>query len=192
MLTKFWGQIATAPDVNLDGRADFQLASSVGGSAAGTYHRLFIESLDSFAYFGVFRQHYEVCKLLNGPTPEYFSIDCRPSCSDYSADEIGENQITVFETGFFDTTEGLEQDATFKDDLRWRQNKLSFKRPSYPILGNLRNCALEVTFNKWGPSRASFIPIKLIDEEGMVKLGWIKFKHSSWSNYCYESYIQAY
>lgn len=177
-------------DVNLDGRMDFELKASASISPSHHSKYLSIAAIDSQAYYGLFLEKYSVCRLVNGPTPAYETAACKEKCSDFLPEEIQAGQITHLIEGHFAYAEGLEAGTTFSDSLLWKQSFNSFTRsiPQYPFI----SCAHQVTKDKWIQGKTLYLPIKLIDEQGVTKLGWIKINRNANNNLVYESYIQAY
>lgn len=179
-------------DVNLDGINDFEMKASASVSPSHHHKYLSIIALDSQAYFGLHLEYYSVCRLVAGPDPAYPTITCKERCSDFSPEEIKENQITHLDEGHFAYAEALELGASFNDDLLWAQSRHSFSRSIPQWNPPYVSCRHQVTEDKWKSNHTLYLPIKLIDEQGIVKLGWIKCNRNSDNNPIYETYIQAY
>ncbi|MEM6379857.1 MAG: hypothetical protein AAF705_16785 [Bacteroidota bacterium] len=192
--TPIWKEAAgrVKLDVNLDGIDDFEMVASASVSPSHHNKYLSIAALDSQAHFGLHREYYSICSLVDGPDPAYFSLACKEKCSDFSPEEIKENQITHLEEGHFAYAEALTYGASFSNNLLWAQSRHSFTRPIPQWNPPYVSCSHEMTKDKWIGNTILYLPIKLIDDHGVVKLGWIKCNRNADNNPIYESYIQAY
>lgn len=179
-------------DVNLDGEMDFEFVATFSASPSHSNYGLQIGALNNQAFFGISVQDYGICYLLNPTKVGYPSIDCRRSCSDFTAEEITEELDTVLRSGQIVDIQGLESGSIIDDNRPWAQSFTHFAKPNSQA--GVRNCLAEVIDPeyKWSRSAILYLPIKLVNNQGMTTLGWIKCQFDRQKNPIYESFIQTY
>lgn len=187
-----WDSSKLELDVNLDGMPDFELIATYSASPSHSYRDLQIGAINSRAFFGISVQDFGICYLLNPSQIGYPSIDCRKSCSDFTAEEITEELDTVLRTGQLIDIQGLESGAIIDDNRLWTQPFTHFAKSNSQL--GVRNCLVEVIDPeyKWSRDAILYLPIKLVNDQGITTFGWIKCQFDRQKNPVYETYIQTY
>lgn len=186
-----WDSSQLELDINLDGVMDFKFMATFSASPSHSYSGLKIRSINSNAFFGFTRLDYGICYLLNPSQIGYPSIDCRKSCSDYLPEEITAELDTVLRTGQFFDIEGVENGALIDNNRLWAQTYMTFAT-SRTQLG-VRDCLGEIINSeyRWARDTTLYIPIKLLNDQGVPTFGWIKCQYDRQKNPVYESFIQT-
>ncbi|GAB5553581.1 MAG: hypothetical protein Sapg2KO_31720 [Saprospiraceae bacterium] len=99
---------------------------------------------------------------------------------------------TVLRTGQIVDLQGLEIGSPIDDNRLWEQSYTFFAKPSSQL--GVRNCLAEVVnpAYKWHRDAILYLPIKLIDNQDITTLGWIKGTYDQQENPVYETFIQTY
>ncbi|PHN01373.1 hypothetical protein CRP01_37545 [Flavilitoribacter nigricans DSM 23189 = NBRC 102662] len=178
-------------DINLDGVADFEFMATLSYSPSHYRPGLFLRALHDRAFFGLFQREYSMCHLLYGPYEGKVLEDCRENCSDFSPEDLAVDHDTVFYAGRVRYVEGLEAESVIDDHLLWEQFRTPFTKPK-PNPG-AKDCLEEVAGlqDKWTREKILYIPIKLVDDQGVPLLGWVRCQHDGSRNPVFESYLQV-